>query len=160
MGGIACLTLTSCDSTNDESLRQIAEAIALELDSLNGLPTVVLDEYLCRIAEERCRERVGHPPASLVDATKFVSAFANARQIPVARYEEAGHPECRWAQPTNRGMWAEFAGPPEIDGTTAEVDLITGCVERGAVFEQVHRFTLRNDGARWVVVDRSLISIT
>jgi hypothetical protein len=57
-------------------------------------------------------------------------------------------------------MYAMFVRPPSVDGDTATVDLSTGCNERGAAFEQVHRFVLRRAGDDWVVVRRELMSIT
>lgn len=150
-----------CASQEEDNLAGIARAIAPELDSLNGLPTAVLDEYRCHSSVETCRERDGHVPASPMDATAMATGFADARGIPVVRYEDAEVPECPWREgPTAQsGLWAEFVEPPVIEGGLARVELATGCVN-GAAFEQVHEFVLLLDDGQWKVVRRRLISIT
>jgi hypothetical protein len=152
---------TGCAPPDTESLAGIARAIAPELDTSNGLPTAVLDEYRCDPPTESCRERTRYVHASPMDATVITTAFAEARGIPTVRYEVTEFPSCVWddrgAAPT--GLWAEFVGPPSIQGDSARVELATVCMDRSG-FEQVHEFLLHFDEGEWKVARRRLISIT
>lgn len=152
----------ACQAQAGPDLEQIAQAMALVLDSLNGLPTMIMDEYRCRYREEPCRERPGHVPASLLDASPLAEAFGKARGIPVVHYGGRGRAVCAWIESAagEAGMWAEFEQPPSIRGDSARVTLATGCGDGRKAFEQVHEFILHLEGAKWRVVLRRLLSIT
>jgi hypothetical protein len=133
----------------------IGRAIASHLDPLNGLPTAVLSGYQCQSAAEPCRV-AGNPSTSAM-----ITAFAEARQIPVLRSGEAATPRCAWAADGGEtpGLWAEFVEPPRLQGDTARVLVATACAAEEA-FEQVHEFILHRRGPEWSVEQRLLRSIT
>ena len=158
---LAIGTVSSCAQSEDEAFVRIARAVALKLDSLNGLPTAVLDEYRCDYGVESCRERQGYESASLLDASAMTSAFADARGISIMRFGEGSFPTCPWFEGAGdrSGLWAEFTRPPLVEGDSARVSLATVCME-SAGFEQVHDFLLHNEDGEWRVVLRQLNSIT
>lgn len=159
---LAIGTVSSCEESEDEAFARIARAVALKLDSLNGLPTAVLDEYRCAHGVESCRERQGYESASLLDASAMTSAFADARGISIIRFGEGSLPTCPWFEGAGDpiGLWAEFTRPPLlVEGDSARVSLATVCME-SAGFEQVHDFLLHYEDGEWRVVLRQLNSIT
>ena len=157
-----CTASQSPASQSPDSLSGIGRAVARNLDSSNGFPTAVLDEYLCNSRVEPCRDREDHWDASLVDVSTLVSAFAEARGISAMRYRGYG-PRCEWDESSDLqplGLWAEFF-QPEIQGDSARVELMTGCVRDRRAFSQIHEFVLKRDGRGvWEVVSRRLRSIT
>ena len=160
---LVALWLAGCSAgQHPDGLDGIGRAVASNLDSSNGLPTAVLDEYLCDSRVEPCRDREDHWDASLVDASTLVSAFAEARAIPVERYSGYG-PRCEWSEASDTrpvGLWADFL-QPEIVGDSARVELMTGCVADQQAFSQIHEFVLeRDEEGVWGVVSRRLLSIT
>ncbi len=157
-----CTASQSPAALGSDDLSSIGGAVARNLDSLNGFPTVILDEYLCDSRFEPCRDRENHWDASLVDASTLVSAFAEALSIPVMRYSGYG-PRCEWDDSSDLqplGLWADFF-QPEIYGDSARVELMTGCIVDRRAFSQIHEFVLERDGRGvWEVVSRRLRSIT
>ena len=157
-----CTAAQTPASRSPDDLGGIDRAVARNLDSSNGFPTAVLDEYLCNSRVEPCRDREGHWDASLVDASIVISNFAEVRGIPIMRYGGYG-PRCEWDDSSELqplGLWADFF-QPEIHGDSARVELMTGCVVDRQAFSQIHEFVLKTDGRGvWEVVSRRLRSIT
>jgi len=150
----------SCSPPGDEA--DIGRAVAAALDTTMGSPIAIVDEYWCRVGEEPCRDRPGHVAASRVDATPTVSAFAEARGIPVVRYDGGSAPQCPWADSAEEegGLWAEFKQPPQITRDSALVLVSTICGDGQRAFQQVHEYVLQRGNGGWTVVGRSLITIT
>jgi hypothetical protein len=148
-------------TVGDPTLSGIARAVASELDSLNGLPVGVLGEYWCGLIDLVCVERQGSPESSSADATGLAAAFAEARGIPVVENEWEDWPACPWgaAAGANPGLYAAFLRPPDITGTTARLELSTGCRGRSG-FWQVHEFLLERGPDGWTVAERRLLLIT
>jgi hypothetical protein len=163
LGLMTLPVLSGCASQEQDPFADIGRAIAPQVDSLNGVPTAVLDEYRCDASGEACRTRAGDIPASALDASMIAAAFAEIRGIPVVRREDAELPRCSWSESeqggTASGLWAEFVRPPSIKGDSAQVQVATVCMARSG-FEQVHEFVLHFDAVGWKVVRRRLISIT
>ena len=161
---LVVLCLAGCTAAQSpDDLDGIGRAVASNLDSSNGLPTAVADEYVCQFRVEPCRDRAGHFDASLADASSLVSAFAEALGIPVEHYSGSG-PRCEWEEASDAlpvvGLWADFL-LPEILGDSARVELFTGCSVAGEAFSQFHEFVLNKDERGvWEVVSRQLLSIT
>jgi hypothetical protein len=139
----------------------IGTAVAGALDTVNGSPTVVLDAFWCDYRVEVCIPGTGGPALSPVPATDIATAFAEGVGIPVRQAVGFRGLSCPWTDgATQSGLYAQFVRPPLIEGDTARVELTSGCAENGAAFEQTHEFVLRREGARWVVLRRTLTSIT
>ena len=162
-GMVVALSIAGCFASQGfDDLDGIGRAVASDLDSRNGFPTAVLDEYLCDSRVETCREREDHWDASLVDASVLVTAFAEVRGIPVEHYSGYG-PRCEWVEASDTrtvGLWADFL-QPVILGDSARVELMTGCVADQKAFSQTHEFVLKKDGEGvWAVVSRQRLIIT
>lgn len=140
----------------------IAAAVALQLDSLYGFPSVIVAGFWCDLRHEECVPGVEGPTLSPIDGTDFARAFAEARGIPVAERIGFQAPVCRplAEAPDSGGLYAQFVQPPAMYGDSATVELATGCSELGTYFEQIHFFVLRREGRGWVVVRRELSSMT
>jgi hypothetical protein len=161
--GLLCLALlVGRGQSEEERWAEVGRAIAPELDELNAVPIGVLDEFRCHYRIEPCRERKGHINASLVDASALVSSFAEARGIPVSRYEDVVAPFCHWFAEEGEaaGLYAEFVAPPQVEGDSARVELATGCRTPESAFEQSHEFILRRENGSWIVAERRLTSVT
>jgi hypothetical protein len=159
------LSAAACGSsaTDQAADTSIAAAVAQHLDPLNGLPSVVVDGYYCRVTVEECVPGAAGPFLSPLDATEFAGAFAAARGLPLVSFHGSHSPACPWSdnEAGDKGLSAMFAGPPSVDADSAAVELITGCTESGvSPFVQVHRFVLRRARDGWVVVRRELTGIT
>lgn len=157
---VAVLCLAGCTvGQGPDDLDGIGRAVASNLDSPDGLPTAVLDEYVCHSSVEPCRDREGYFAASLIDASSLVSGFAEALSIPLEHYS-GSVPRCEWGEASDgrpAGLWANFL-PPEIVGDSARVQLFTGCSVAGESFSRLHEFVLRTDrGGVWEVVSRRLL---
>lgn len=152
----------ACSRNDRAADPAIAAAVAQHLDSVNGLPTVVVNGFWCDHGVEECVPNSSGPPLSPIDATAFASALAAAREIPLAQPRGFRSPACPWTatEPGHAGLYAQFLRPPAIDADSAIVELSTGCNDNGAAFEQVHLFILYRDSTGWVVARRERVSIT
>jgi hypothetical protein len=152
--------LSACGSPDPST---IGESIAADLDSLNGPPTLVVNAFWCDYRTEECLPGSGTQGTSPLDATPLAGGLARARGIPLVDVEEVGPPVCAWTKDREgaRGLYAQFLRPPIVEADSARVELATGCGDNhGAAFEQIHEFVLRRDGRGWIVVRRTLTSIT
>ena len=152
--GMATATVTGCDRP---SLYEIGRAVAEDVDTLNGVPVLAVPAYWCSVHTESCADGDESPPASSLDASQITQGFADERGIPVSR-GKPGESKCFETETSGAAaeLYARFVRPPEIAGDSARVELATGC--RG--FEQIHEYVLRRHGRDWVVVRRTLSSIT
>jgi len=152
--------LSACGAAHQS---QIGEAIAADLDPLNGLPTLVVNAFWCDFRTEACLPRSGSQGASPLDATPLAGPLARAQSISLVEVETFGPPVCTWSRGREgpRGLYAQFLRPPVVEADSARVELATGCADdNGAAFEQIHEFLLRREGRGWTVVHRTLSSIT
>jgi len=161
-GGCAELEQVSFEESQTRELdagqqREIGAVIAAQLETFRAVPTLVLDEFPCYWETEPCRDREWWHGASLKDASAVTKGFADALGIPVINSDDLirDYPVCPWMDREDRpkGVWAEFGRPPEAEGDTSVVYLITGCMDE-ANFERDHWFRLERRRSRWVVVDR------
>ena len=149
----------ACGPRDDYS--GIGRAVAGHLDSINGLPVLVLNGYWPFGLDSM-------PPDSRPTAAAIAFGFAEERGIPIVE----GNPtstRCLWSPApgdTPLGLWAQFSQPQEF-GDSIRVYLATGCMShpRGypgpTGFEQVHSYTLRKTGpSTWEVLGRRLGAIT
>ena len=154
--------VSGCGADSRAQDPAIAVLVAENLDSLNGLPTMVLSGFWCDTRVEECVSDTPGPALSSIDAADFAGAFAASLNIPLVQPIGFRAPMCPWGtgESSRQGLYAAFVRPPTIDGDSAVVELSTGCNDAGAAFEQVHRFVLRRDGAGWVFTRRDETSIT
>ena len=157
--GLMWLSVLGCGRS--EAYSGIGRAVAEDLDSINGLPILVLEGYWPFGPDSMRADE-------LPTAAAIASGFAEERGLPVVR----GNPtstRCPWSpapgdQPL--GLWAQLSQPQEFADSTV-IYLATGCMSlpRGLPwptgFEQVHIYTLRRTGpATWEVLRRRLGAIT
>lgn len=159
LAALAWLPVLGCGTSDDNG--GIGRAVAGDLDSLNGLPILVLEGYWPFGVDSLA-------PDDRPTAAAIASGFAEERGIPI----EQGNPTstcCSWSpapgdQPL--GLWAHFGKPQEFGDSTV-IYLATGCMSltrpypQPNLFEQVHIYTLRRtESSTWEVVRRRLGAIT
>ena len=154
---------TQAQSASDTAA--VARAIAAHLNDANGLPVVVLDEFICTSGWDDCRVRPGHARASRVPAETAVEAFADELDLPISSLADLEPVTCGWTVdgPKPHPLVAEL-GVPQFDGNEAVLDLNTSCARGGPAgggFAQTHEFRLRRaDDGSWDVTGRALRRIT
>ncbi|HSJ24746.1 MAG TPA: hypothetical protein VK929_08775 [Longimicrobiales bacterium] len=155
--------LAGCEAAIEATDWDLGAAVADSVDT-EWAPTMTVNAYRCDYRAEECRPGLGSPG---IDATQVTGGFAARLGLPVVRLGDFQPPACPWVEEPSEGdadrehgFFAHFIRPPVILRDEARVQLITGCLERGAAFEVTHEFTLRRSVGGWIVIRRTTTSAT